>query len=650
MGRMVDAGWFAAFYDSELTTQATQSIMEYTRQVNEDGHVYEKDAEGHFTIDLGEEPTKAFSNNTANLIVNVKGGTYAYNPEDVKFTMHLYEGEDLDKLAKNIDSVRIPSDYEVKEIETQQGEEVTTLYRVREKITTPTSTSINDNVESKGDGQNDNTNFNIATNQTVEEESVIANYIEVSDNATLTVPAGKELEVTNGLDVTDGAKVVIEAGSIVKVGEGGITSEATESIVVEADENGSASLLLDPEVIVNTTPNLTVKMVAKQTGKIASSSGYDEYWHRFAMPVAHVDTWQKEGSLVGTTYPTYLYGWDYVNDKWAKLAGGVSDMVPFKGYTLRLATEEIAGVETLQDVTYIFKGNLAGNTNSALDFTRDGYNFFGNSYTGYISIAALASQITGDEKLEGTVWTWNTTYQRYEAVALEYVGSEEIAPMHTFIMRMNVAGTHSTELNYKSAIWDNPRYGNASPAPARAKAVDLTSMRVVITAADGKSDVVRFYEDANRSDAFDNGYDASKYMNERTINAYSTNEGKDLSIVSTNNLEGKTISLNTNDELAYTLSFTNVLNFEAYALEDMVTGKVIAIEEGTTYEFAAQPNSTAANRFRIVSAHKVPTSVETTEAQNVVKGIYTILGQYVGEDFNALPAGVYVVDGVKIVK
>jgi hypothetical protein len=97
------------------------------------------------------------------------------------------------------------------------------------------------------------------------------------------------------------------------------------------------------------------------------------------------------------------------------------------------------------------------------------------------------------------------------------------------------------------------------------------------------------------------------------------------------------------------MSFKNVEGTE-YAIRDNVTGQVYAIEEGASFGFAAQPNSTAENRFEIVSIHKVPTAVENTESAAKAHGIYTMLGQYVGEDFNALPAGVYVVDGVKIVK
>jgi hypothetical protein len=174
-------------------------------------------------------------------------------------------------------------------------------------------------------------------------------------------------------------------------------------------------------------------------------------------------------------------------------------------------------------------------------------------------------------------------------------------------------------------------------------------MEIAVKAANGKSSRVDFTESASNSDAFESGYDVEKYMNEKTINLYATVNGMNLSSVVTDNIEGKTLSLKTNGELAYTMSFKNVEGAE-YAIRDNVTGAVIAIEEGATYEFAAQPNSLVENRFEILPIAKMPTAIENTEFKANAKGIYTLMGQYLGENFKALPAGVYVVDGVKIVK
>ena len=645
MGQMVNASWHSAFYNSDLTKQALQAASdEYTRQVDEDGHVWGKDAAGHFSIDLGEEPSKAFSSNTANLIVNVTGGTYAYNPEEVKFIMHEYEGEDVEKLAKNIDSVRIPATHEVKTIETQQGGLQTTLYRVRKIITT--SESINDNVEGQGAGVNANTEFLISGDETVAADATVAHYVEVSNDATLTLPAGKELTVKNGLDVTDGAVLDVQAGSTLIVGEGGVTAESVESIVIETDENGSASFLLDPEVIVNTTPNITIKMTAKGVGYEMDEEEQDYYWFRFAAPVAGIEAVDKN-----PVRATYFYKWDYAADQWNSISA-LSELEPFQGFSLT------TNHEGLEDVTYTFKGRLAGNQDMKLQFQSRGYNYFGNSYTGYIDVLALVEQLMENDAIDGTVYMWDNANQRFKDVPLgdltmaDASWKREVAPMQTFILRQVKTGVPtSTEINYASAIWGNPRYGLVSaPAPARQRVNnDVAKLTIVVTSANGKIDEITFKESNEFSDEYNKGFDAVKFMNERQINLYSTIDGENLGTVATNNIEGKLISMQTVKALNYTMSFEDV-NSDEYAIRDNVTGKVIVIEEGATYEFAAQPNSVIEGRFEIVSRANMPTAIENTEVKANVKGIYTIMGQYLGENFDILPAGVYVVNGVKIVK
>jgi hypothetical protein len=76
--------------------------------------------------------------------------------------------------------------------------------------------------------------------------------------------------------------------------------------------------------------------------------------------------------------------------------------------------------------------------------------------------------------------------------------------------------------------------------------------------------------------------------------------------------------------------------------------------EGAIYTFYAEANEVNDYRFQVVAAAKMPTSIENTEVGANAKkaGVYTLTGQYMGNAsiFNALPAGVYVVDGVKKVK
>ena len=591
------------------------------------------------------------------LDINITGGTFGMDPRMIKYPK--YDGETW---GETMTGVTIDWDtYEVKEV-SQGGKNV---YRVVKKAARDGEDKLydlNDNVQSQGDGQNPNTSFELSngTAMTLDQPTTKAGYVEVSNATTVTVANNQTLVINNGLDVQGTSAVTAKPGSALVIGEGGIVTQAPENIVIEANQNGAASLLLDPTITVNQTPELTVKMVAHNVGKI----GEDYFWHRFALPVDKVRADDGSWSKDGHTYGTLLYKWDYTNNKWASLQE-LDEMKPFYGYTLSLE-EIVANPDELKDAGYIFKGNLTGNVNSTLEFSRQGYNFFGNSYTGYISVLKLVDELIGNADIDGTVWMWNSEEQQYEDVPLNdlrnnpsrYTGPNqwkaEVAPMQTFILRLLTENTDATaEINYATAVWGNPRYNavtGANNAPARQTvSTNDAYVRIVVTDANGKKDAVKFLEDANLSDAYEKGFDGAKYMNERTVNVYATVNGENYGTVATDNIEGKMLTICTTDEIAYTISFTDVEGNE-YALRDNVTGKVIAIEEGATYEFAAQPNSTIEGRFEILPIAKMPTAIENTEVKANAKGIYTLTGQYLGEDFEAVPAGVYVVNGVKIVK
>ena len=624
-----------------------------------------------------------------NVNAQITGGTYSVDPREMIYWNDQYK--DGEGYHYNLGHITIPDGYEVKEI-TMEGV-ATPLYRVVKKAQEKTPGvmyDLNDFVPVEGEGYGDNpvSSFDLSTgtDMTLNQETTTAGYVQVSDkgdDATV-IKVGKvvseekvdqTLVINNGLDVQGNSKVEVQAGSTLQIGEGGINTESSENIVIEADEDGAGSLLLDPTITVNQTPNLTVKMLAKQIGRDASG---DFFWHRFAMPVLHIENWDKEGTLEGkgsyvVTYPTYVYAWDYDENDWKNIAPKA--MIPLKGYTLTLASDYIhmdgdkvesegtegGNLNVLQDVYYTFKGNLVGNTDQALKFEKEGFNFFGNSYTGYMDALTVINGIES-EHVDNTIYMWNSAEQTYSAVGKYKLENEkqrkrladwqkEIAPMQTFILRLRGADDADESVSYADAIWGNPRYGNPAPAPARLASADEEDayLEIKVTAANGKSDKVDFTEMASKSDAFESAYDAEKYMNRNSLNLYADVEGINLSSVVTDDLIGKTLSMQTVNEVNYTMTFANVEGNE-YALLDKATNEVIAITNDAVYTFSAQPNSTVENRFEIVAIAKAPTAVENTESSVKARGIYTMLGQYMGEDITVLPAGVYVVNGVKIVK
>lgn len=463
----------------------------------------------------------------------------------------------------------------------------------------------------------------------------------------LTINTGNTLTVGRVV-LGQNAQIVVKAGAeLVVTGAQGISAPSNENIILENTETTQATFLIHPEVSNNRRPHATVNMKVAKAGK----DGSDYAWHRFAMPVEELKAaWGKSPN-----YGTYLYGWDYMADDWAALAGGSTDMVPWQGYTL--SYNEPYNEEEI--VTYTFKGQLLGNINAGLEFQAEGFNFFGNSYTGYIDALTLVEGLAGS-RVRGTIYMWSEDNQLYSAVSLDNLRNhrdrledfeKEVASMQTFILQLAGANYANQSVNYASAVWGNPRYGNASPAPARRaeENYDEDYMKIIVTAENGNRDFVTFTKNSNLSDAYEDGYDAVKYMNANRVNMYSTVDGQDYASVASDNLIGKKLSINTGNDVNYTMSFKFVEGVE-YAIKDNLTNKVTPIAEGNIYTFAAQPNTKIDGRFEIVGLETITTAIDNTEVNNEVRGIYTLLGQYVGEDFNALPAGVYIVNGVKVVK
>lgn len=512
----------------------------------------------------------------------------------------------------------------------------------------------------------DETSTKVTVTDVVEGIDAKANRLILEKGAGIIVETGATLDVgMGGVQITGDENkkgttfIWVKPGGTF-VSNGTVVSSTEKDVVVFADETGAGTFLISPDVNYNNTPHATVQMHTE----VGYDSDCDEYyWHRFAMPVDGIEIWNKIDDY-GTEMQasTYLYGWDYDQDDWLKLPNGVKDMTPFNGYTL---------THTLPDptkVNYIFEGDLLGNVPSKLNFEYEGYNFFGNSYTGYIDAKTLLDEImhVDNKNVKGSIWMWKSEEQSYSAASLTElsdpesgleVWQREVAPMHTFILCLNQSNQSLVNINYASAIWGNPRYSalieqaNQEVSVPQRKGANYTDrLNLLLTAANGQKDQVRFTKGEDYSDAYEDGADAPKYMNKGCLNVYSTVDGEDYTSVYSDELEGKTISFQSLNDIEYTFTFTKVQG--NYSLVDTETGITTPLIEGGEYSFVAQPNTVITDRFVIMAAKNTPTDLIQTRQGNAPKGIFTMFGQYVGKTsaWHMLPKGVYVVDGVKLVK
>ena len=481
--------------------------------------------------------------------------------------------------------------------------------------------------------------------------------VEVAGGYTLIIKEDKTLNIGNGgLDLNAGSQVVVEPGAVVTVGTNGITSASgTDNLVLEANSEKQAVLLIDPDVIQNTQPLATVILSTKARQKSANPWNY--IWEYFASPVAEITPSTKPTNNFNsgvhglfadeTEFVTGVYTWG--GNDWA-LVNSWTNLVPFKGYQLT-NNSAYGGVE------YTFKGNLLGNEDGEYAFTSNGYGYFGNSYSAPIVISNFLSALD-NAVYERTVWLYDAGADTYVSVnpLAARLGSakykdgtaiKEIRSLQAFILNKKADGANAP-INYRDAIWNNPRINSlVSAAPAREQANDMQWTNIYVE-ANGNKELVTLVEGADFSNEFDNGADAGKYINNNSMNLYAATNDGEQAIVATDNLENTLISFQAGNATEYTLSFEN--GNEDYMLRDNVTGQTIAMIEGAEYTFTQTANTTAQARFEVIAIAKMPTSIENVEEAAKATGIYTITGQYMGRDFTKLPAGVYVVNGVKIVK
>ena len=516
--------------------------------------------------------------------------------------------------------------------------------------------------------------------------------VTVEENVVVTIPEDKTMEVHSlagegQIVVKDGAtlvigngglksenedltQVIVEAGGTVAIGNGGITQlGAATPIEIQSDGDKSGVLLIDPN-----TPSADAEALAEVTVYThAYKSGDIEHWQQLATPVkgngmsiTPLGVGQQDGVY------TSIYGWDYSSDSWVRVPGmpegsgdvtyfgkagwsGNDILTPFAAYNLinnRLPNEEA--------IAYTFKGKLVGNDDMILNFPANGFCVFGNSYTAPIDLTTLFAQIQNDmasTNIDPCVYVYNSIADRFESVNagglwLKSIGFGDVAftqipAQQAFVMNLLGGGSAQSAVDYAKCVWGNTNVNKNVPIMAPKRVDNTLSAVLNINVTDGAStDRVILMEDDQFSDAYDKGYDAEKYMN-GSFNIYAIAE-RNLAMVASDNIENTELTFAAGNAVNYTMTFGKTMG--DFVLVDRANNSQVAIEEGGIYTFAAQPNYTAEARFAIVPAAKMPTAIENTEVKSNVKGIYTIMGQYLGEDFNVLPAGVYVIDGVKIVK
>ncbi|MBR6167566.1 MAG: hypothetical protein IKQ50_03950 [Paludibacteraceae bacterium] len=419
--------------------------------------------------------------------------------------------------------------------------------------------------------------------------------VSVAANQTVTVGDNVSTEVVaeaKSIALAPNSELVIKSGSTLIVGEGGITgtgSGASDAKII-VEEGGQ--LLIDPAAEQHPYGTVKYKSVAKVDGDYEGG----HVWEQIGVPT------MGNPSVEATEHADmYFNVWDPTNG-WVALDDYSQFNTPFKGYNFTNASN-------VGNVVYTFKGQLVGNQQQALDFPRDGYSFFANSYTGPIDIVTLLRQFETGSDVQRGVYLYDPLQEKYLSINEANAGTTvlgiyypaEIKPMQAFYLYSHA--TTSGSASYEDLVWTPARAAMSNPAPRRRALSANIGLAIKLTAENGRCDNVILAETAN-SDL--NTY---KMMNpSKSVNIYAVTENGKMANFAAEDINNTFIGFTTNGSASYTLSF-DAVNGE-YALRDMYTGNTVRIENGVEYAFEAMPNGTMENRFQIVKAPKVTTGVD----------------------------------------
>lgn len=450
--------------------------------------------------------------------------------------------------------------------------------------------------------------------------------VDLNDKVTLTVQDGGVLTVGDGGIVAhENAEVVVEeGGSLVLNG----LIQGTENIVIEASEENSAVVLINPNV--NTYGDEHPVGTFRFTSK-SYKNGSKVVHQRFGMPTYNAAVEMKYATASSAV--TYITNWDYENDEWAHDGDNIKwTLVPTTG-SLNLVTagpftcyDLISNNAKGEEITYEFTGALMGNADGNMKFNR-GFNPYANSYTAPINIASLLNRLYDEYAsvgIDATLYlykaqandnyTWSTI--GFDDILFGDAEFTEIAPMQAFMLNLSNSTPQEASIDYSANVYDPfiAKLNNPNPAPKRRVAAQQNYMSMSIIDAEGTEyDRVKLMEDARFSSAFDNGYDAVKFMQEN-VAIYATLD-KPMAKVASDYVEGMNIGVKVANSGVYTLNVK--YNGLDYALIDTENNTIIDLVAGNTYNFYAEAGQNDA-RFQVIKVNKVPTAIDEVEDSQVM--------------------------------
>lgn len=474
------------------------------------------------------------------------------------------------------------------------------------------------------------TNTDVVATETASKVEV--KKVTVEEGNTLTVTEGAILQVGAGaVHLDEEAQLTVEAGASLVV-EGLVYGANEDNFVIETNEDKPGVVLFSPETefITEDHPQATYKFKSK--GRKLAPGQY--IWQRLGIPTFDGGTTIHWDAKIGDEkIKTALYDFDYTSNDWNLIQADANDIViasadgkPFQCYAMTIDQNPA------EDVEYTFTGALMGNTNAPLNFVK-GWNYYANSYTAPIDIYQFIDSVKNyykerDEKVSATVYVYNRSTDWWDpsnfSLMLAGDAPTQIKPMQAFIMELVEGESALTKIDYKGQVYEPfvAKVNENNGAPHRVQRTsDFNS--VIISATNGtENDKLVLFESPDLSDEFDNGWDATKFSENKQFTLYCELGDKQLGTLATNDLSNKHITLDAKVAGEFTLTFSNAKGDEI-KLYDAVADSLIVLTSGESYKFQAEAIKDA-ERF-IINPKEAPSAIENNE--DIV-----IVTKYIGTD------------------
>ncbi len=408
-----------------------------------------------------------------------------------------------------------------------------------------------------------------SSNKPIVTLDVECNKLLVNSNANLTVSSTSSITIHSNLTVNG-------------------------SLILDSDQNGTASILLNN----NVTGNITVKRYMKGNA-----------YHFISSSINNTSSSAFRLLTDGRENPNLYYYDETINDTdwlkgWIKESGILSQA---KGYAYHNPYTEKFTISGTPNNNNSYSIAVSNSSNS---ISSDGKNLIGNPYPSSI-LATSFINANNSGTISGAIYLWDD----------KYTGTFESADYGTFNTSGYVAGNLNSIKTFNGYISQGQAFfviANSDGSVVFNKSMrtketanffknkEINNLKKLKISLQGNNvyneTLIAFRKEA--SDEFDNAYDAIKMTRSTNVSLYSIVENKKLAIQSLSDFDNNMIiSLGYNilESGNYYFKILNKENFSettSVYIEDLLTNNVDKLSKNSIYEFYSK-SGIYDNRFKI---------------------------------------------------